>query len=262
MENITVSNSTGTNGIICASVVQYGHGFLRGDNVFNSALAYLLFQIVVVTTASRLLGKQALVYRLNFNKYISIWLKKVKIISSSDSDHQVLMLHAGRLLVFIKEPLVIAEMIVGIVLGPTVMGRIPGWSDTLFPCHSVRYLKLISSFGLVLFMFVVGVEIDIQYLRKRGKHAIIASVVSCSLCFVFAVPLMFLLHKKEYANDTGKQIFLSLYRSQSMPSVISCSDPNRLGCVLYLSWNCNGNFRTSSSCSHSLRVQASRISTW
>src|SRR5262249_21201128 len=58
MENVTspANSSTGTNGIICASVVQYGHGFLHGDAVFNSALAYLLAQIIIVTASSRLLG--------------------------------------------------------------------------------------------------------------------------------------------------------------------------------------------------------------
>jgi Kef-type K+ transport system membrane component KefB len=52
------------------------------------------------------------------------------------------------ILSYFKQPGVVAEMLAGIVLGPTVLGRIPGFSATLFSASSVLTLNTISTFGL------------------------------------------------------------------------------------------------------------------
>lgn len=48
----------------------------------------------------------------------------------------------------IKQPRVIAEVIAGILLGPTVMGRIPNFSQTIFPPESLPFLSLVSTIGM------------------------------------------------------------------------------------------------------------------
>ena len=56
----------------------------------------------------------------------------------------------------LRQPKVIAEVIGGIVLGPTILGRIPGFSKHIFPPQSRPYLTLTADIGLVLFLFLVG----------------------------------------------------------------------------------------------------------
>lgn len=94
---------------------------------------------------------------------------------------------------YIKQPKVIAEVVGGILLGPTVMGRIPGFSDSIFPKQSISYLNLISNFGLILFLFLVGLEVDVGIMKKNGKNAALISVVGMVVPFglgaAVAVPL-------------------------------------------------------------------------
>jgi Kef-type K+ transport system membrane component KefB len=56
----------------------------------------------------------------------------------------------GMLLVKLNQPRVIAEVIGGILLGPTFLGRIPGFTETLFPPESLISLKNTATLGLVL----------------------------------------------------------------------------------------------------------------
>nr|XP_019009996.1 potassium:hydrogen antiporter [Kwoniella pini CBS 10737]OCF48777.1 potassium:hydrogen antiporter [Kwoniella pini CBS 10737] len=69
---------------------------------------------------------------------------------------------------YLNQPRVIAEVVGGIILGPTVMGRIPGFTDHIFPKASIPYLNLVANIGLVLFLFVMGVEVDINVMKKNG----------------------------------------------------------------------------------------------
>ncbi|MBL8618367.1 MAG: cation:proton antiporter [Deltaproteobacteria bacterium] len=94
---------------------------------------------------------------------------------------RVLGLVARRL----RQPLVIAEIAAGIALGPTVLGRLwPEAMATLFPVHSVGALDAISQIGLVLFMFVVGLELDPELLRGRSGLALRASLGGIGLPLV------------------------------------------------------------------------------
>lgn len=63
----------------------------------------------------------------------------------------------------IGQPTVIGEIIAGIVLGPSLVGMyFPEFSATLFPPHSLGNIQFLSQIGLILFMFVVGMEIDLK----------------------------------------------------------------------------------------------------
>ncbi|CAH7668764.1 Sodium/hydrogen exchanger family-domain-containing protein [Phakopsora pachyrhizi] len=72
----------------------------------------------------------------------------------------------------IRQPKVISEVIGGIILGPTAMGRIPHFTNAIFPKQSISYLSLVANIGLVLFLFIIGLEVDLKLLKKNSKSAI------------------------------------------------------------------------------------------
>ncbi|KAJ2933926.1 hypothetical protein H1R20_g3174, partial [Candolleomyces eurysporus] len=98
-----------------------------------------------------------------------LWVIQVVIIIMFS---QILALALGR----IRQPRVIAEVIGGILLGPTVMGRIPNFKDTIFPQDSMAILNLTSTVGLILFLFLVGLEIDTRLLKRSIKVSAAVSV--------------------------------------------------------------------------------------
>ena len=84
----------------------------------------------------------------------------------------------------IEQPPVIGEMIAGILLGPSLLGTVaPAAHAFLFPADSLGALRLLSQIGVVLFMFVVGIELDVQHLRRRADAAILVSHASIVLPF-------------------------------------------------------------------------------
>ncbi|ORX39289.1 putative potassium:hydrogen antiporter [Kockovaella imperatae] len=84
---------------------------------------------------------------------------------------------------FIKQPRVIAEVIGGVILGPTVFGRIPNFSRRIFPHDSLPFLNLVSTIGLILFLFLVGLEVDVSVMKKNGRNSAIISAAGMLLPF-------------------------------------------------------------------------------
>src|SRR4029078_11036991 len=71
---------------------------------------------------------------------------------------------------------VIGEKFAGILLGPSLLGQLfPSIESRLFPGTSLPPLYLISQLGVVLFMFVVGMDVDIDRLRRRAKATVFIS---------------------------------------------------------------------------------------
>lgn len=83
----------------------------------------------------------------------------------------------------IRQPKVIAEVIGGILLGPTVMGRIPGFTNQVFPAASLSYLNLVATLGLVLFLFIVGLEVDLRTVKKTWKTSCTVSLLGLIVPF-------------------------------------------------------------------------------
>lgn len=89
----------------------------------------------------------------------------------------------GYLLSFIKQPKVIAEVVGGIILGPTVMGRIPNFTNNIFPTNSIPLLNVTANLGLILFLFLIGLEVDIGVMKKNGRNSALISVAGMVLPF-------------------------------------------------------------------------------
>jgi Kef-type K+ transport system membrane component KefB len=95
------------------------------------------------------------------------------------------------------QPLVISEIIAGIILGPSMLGLFfPGASHFLFPAGSMPFLQAIGQMGLILFMFVVGLELDLNIIRKRGWAAVIISHSSILLPFTLGMIAAYFLYDR------------------------------------------------------------------
>lgn len=91
------------------------------------------------------------------------------------------LLHLG--LAKLRQPRVIAEVIGGICLGPSVLGLIPGFTDTIFPTKSLPYLALVSNIGLVLYLFLVGLELDPQAFFRDLRRSLVISAAGMVVPF-------------------------------------------------------------------------------
>ena len=120
-------------------------------HLLHSPLTLLIAQLVVIITAARLLGLLA---------------RKI---------HQ---------------PLVIAEVVAGILLGPSLLGAVaPEFKAALFPAASLGVLGMLSQIGLILFMFLVGLEMDLGMLRGRGHTSVLISHTSIVVPFALGAVL-------------------------------------------------------------------------
>lgn len=89
----------------------------------------------------------------------------------------------------IRQPRVIAEVLGGILLSPSALGRIPGFTDTIFPSASRPYLALVANIGLMLFMFLIGLEIEGGVIRRNARLS--TSIALSGMVFPFALGAAF-----------------------------------------------------------------------
>ena len=88
------------------------------------------------------------------------------------------------------QPSVIGEIVAGIVMGPSVVGYwLPDAFTFLFPASSLENLHVLSQIGLVLFMFVIGMELDLSILRGRLHTALVISHTSIVIMFALGAML-------------------------------------------------------------------------
>lgn len=99
----------------------------------------------------------------------------------------------------IGQPTVIGEILAGIFLGPSFIGMyFPEFSVFIFPAQSLSNLQFLSQIGLILFMFIVGMELDLKVLKNKGHEAIVVS--HASIVFPFALGVLLALYiYKEFA---------------------------------------------------------------
>src|SRR5690606_8253880 len=95
----------------------------------------------------------------------------------------------------IGQPSVIGEIIAGIVLGPSLFGMyFPEASAAIFPAESLGNLSLLSQIGLILFMFVVGMELDLKVLKTKAHDAVVISHASIIIPFALGMILSFFIY--------------------------------------------------------------------
>ena len=116
----------------------------------------------------------------------------------------------------IGQPTVIGEIIAGIFLGPSFVGMFfPEFSAFLFPASSIGNLQFLSQVGLILFMFIVGMELDLKVLRKKAQDAIVISHASIVFPFTLGVILSYYIYES-FAPENVQFLSFSLFVGISM----------------------------------------------
>jgi Kef-type K+ transport system membrane component KefB len=136
------------------------------------------------------------------------------------------------------QPQVVGEMVAGILLGPSLLGWLaPGFSASLFPQNSLGPLSVLSQIGLLLFMFMVGLELDTKKLRKLGRVAVVISHTSIIVPFALGALLALYLYPRiadQTIPFTGFVLFMGAAMSVTAFPVLAriLSERNMIGTKL------------------------------
>lgn len=110
----------------------------------------------------------------------------------------------GFLFKHIGQPGVIGEIVAGIVLGPSVLGYFfPDVFQALFPPESLTNLELLSQVGLVLFMFVIGVELDFSVLKNKINETLVISHAGILVPFFLGIVASYWIYEEYAAAQTA-----------------------------------------------------------
>lgn len=116
----------------------------------------------------------------------------------------------GWLFARLHQPTVIGEILAGILLGPSLLGAVwPEAMETLFPVHSLGNLELLSQFGLILFMFTIGMELRMKDLKGQAQQAFVISQSGIIFPFILGILLTYGLYSRPELLSEGSS-FLSL----------------------------------------------------
>ena len=128
----------------------------------------------------------------------------------------LISLGCGRLARMLGQTQVIGEIFGGILIGPSVFGRFaPNLFAHLFPAASLGSLESLSTVGLILFLFLIGSELDYEHLRQQKATATLASLTSIVLPFGMALLSAPLFHARFSPNGIG-EIPFALFLGVSM----------------------------------------------
>ena len=115
----------------------------------------------------------------------------------------------------LRQPRVMGEVIAGIALGPTLLGAIaPEVSSALFPSDIIPFIGVVAQLGLIFYMFLVGLEVDLSQLKGRLAH--VAAISNVSVALPMMLGLAVALPIFELVGPDTKFIAFALFMGVSM----------------------------------------------
>lgn len=116
----------------------------------------------------------------------------------------------------IGQPTVIGEIVAGIALGPSLLGLFfPELSEFLFAQASMPNLQFLSQVGLILFMYVIGMELDLKVLRNQAHEAVVISHASIIIPYFLGMGLAYYLYQ-EFAPANVSFLSFALFMGIAM----------------------------------------------
>jgi K+:H+ antiporter len=114
----------------------------------------------------------------------------------------------GALFGLIGQPAVIGELVGGLMLGPSLLGRIaPAFHDQLLPPGVTSFLGVYSQLGVILYLFLVGLELDLSVLRKSSHATLAISHASIITPFLLGASLALNLYPKVSTSGVPFTVF-------------------------------------------------------
>ncbi|KAF5750952.1 cation/H(+) antiporter 20-like [Tripterygium wilfordii] len=152
------------------SIKTSSNGAWQGDNPLDFAFPLLIVQTTLILVVSR---------------FLALLLKPL------------------------RQPKVIAEIVGGIILGPSAFGRNKEYMHRIFPSWSTPILESVASIGLLFFLFLVGLELDLNSIRRSGRRAFGIALAGISLPFVCGIGVAYVLRQTvDGADKVGYGQFL------------------------------------------------------
>src|SRR5689334_523104 len=122
----------------------------------------------------------------------------------------------GALFRRLAQPPVVGEILAGILLGPSLLGRVwPQAGEFLLPKSVAPFLQVLSQVGVILYMFLVGLELDPSLLRKRGHATVAISHASIIAPFLLGATLALHIYPRLSTRDVPFSCF-ALFLGVSM----------------------------------------------
>lgn len=146
--------------------------------------------------------------QVHVNDFVHVLLALAFVIASARA--------LGAVFRLIQQPPVVGEMIAGILLGPSLLGHLaPAFAGYILPQSIAPLLNVISQFGVILYMFLVGLELDVSSLRDRATSTIAISHASIVAPFLLGAGLALPLYPY-FSNSTVSFTAFSLFLGVSM----------------------------------------------